>query len=198
MGREGEVRWRGEVREEDRRGCGEGRRWRWRLDADADAGIGAVLTAPLGAQKICSIAPGFILVVLPASAFLLSLSLNLMETRMHVHLLALSGGSGTTRCNDTIRAARLTGIVFISDSDVVGVVICTHVLFIVHRCIVHRSSSLYTHCYCCTTLRSGPGLEKWMCWDRIGAPLLVWLVPPSSLLLTIHYSLFDSCMEMGR
>lgn len=52
------------------------------MDADADAGIGAVLTVPLGAQKICSIAPGFILVVLPASAFLLSLSLNLMETRM--------------------------------------------------------------------------------------------------------------------
>lgn len=33
------------------------------MDADADAGIGAVLTVPLGAQKICSIAPGFILVV---------------------------------------------------------------------------------------------------------------------------------------
>lgn len=60
-------------------------------DADADAGIGAASWVPLGAQKICSIAPGFILVVLPASAFLLSLSLNLMETRMHVHLLALSG-----------------------------------------------------------------------------------------------------------
>lgn len=56
MGREGEVsevERRGK-RKEDRRGCGEGRRWRWRLDADADAGIGAALTVPLGAQKICS------------------------------------------------------------------------------------------------------------------------------------------------
>lgn len=72
-----------EERREDRRGGGEGRRWTSRLDvdADADAGFGAALTVPLGAQKISQLpAPGLFSSPIPASPFLLSLSL--METRI--------------------------------------------------------------------------------------------------------------------